>query len=304
LEITIDEQGLGVFKALSSETRIEILRILSESPSNVSDIASQLYLSKAITSRHLADLEKAKIITQLNVPGQDSRVKTFAIAIDEIHVTFPHQLFLPYEKIETEITVGNYTRFDVKPTCGLADRDGIIGHVDDPRSFVDNKRSNATLLWFSEGFVEYTIPNTLGRYDTPEMLDISFEISSEFPTSNNNWPSDISFYINDVFLGTYTVPGNFSDVRGKLNPPWWKDGHSQYGLLKHLRVLKGDTGLDGDKFSDVTIADLNLKDSPFITLKFAVNSDAEHVGGLTIFGQDFGNHEQNIRTTLYYSREE
>ena len=33
------------------------------------------------------------------------------------------------------------------------------------------------------------------------------EVSSEFPFSNNNWPSDITFSLNGVELGTWTSPG-------------------------------------------------------------------------------------------------
>ncbi len=46
-----------------------------------------------------------------------------------------------------------------------------------------------------------------------EMLEISMEIASEFPFSNNNWPSDITFSLNNKYLGTWTSPGDFSDIR-------------------------------------------------------------------------------------------
>ena len=121
------------------------------------------------------------------------------------------------------------------------------------------------------------------------MLEISMEIASEFPISNNYWPSDISFYINDVCLGTYTVPGNFSDVRGALTPQWWIDEFSQYGLLKHLRINRFDTSIDGEKLTDHNLSEIDLDHSDFFTFKIAAPATAENAGGLTIFGDRWGN---------------
>ena len=38
-----------------------------------------------------------------------------------------------------------------------------------------------------------------------------------------------------------------------------------------------------------------------IKLKLAVPEDAEHVGGLTIFGKGFGNYNQDINVKISYS---
>ena len=173
--------------------------------------------------------------------------------------------------------------------------------MDDPRSFVLNDRIDAVLLWFSSGYVEYMIPNLLDENEKPELLELSLELSSEFPVSNNNWPSDITFYINDIDVGTWTCPGNYSDVRGKYTPAWWDSNYSQYGLLKHLRINNKDTGMDGHKISDICLHDLHLSESPFIKLRIGIKKDALNPGGLTIFGSDFGNHNQNMLLSVYYS---
>ena len=183
----------------------------------------------------------------------------------ETHLHLLLRLLLKHKT--TEIKLGYFSNFYALPSCGLASAEAVIGALDDPRSFVLNERTDASLLWFSDGYVEYMIPNFLENNQIPEMLDISLEISSEFPESNNNWPSDISFYINDISIGTWTCPGNFSDVRGRLTPDWWDASYSQYGLLKHLRVSNKDTGVDGYKISDVKLSDLHLETSPFIRLK-------------------------------------
>lgn len=303
MELSLNEDSLQVYKALASDTRLHILNLISEKALTVSELARLTGFSKAIISRHMKILEDAQLVhlgSKENYSA-DNRKKTYVLSVDRIEIEFPNKIYLPYKKKVNEIKLGYYSDFSVQPTCGLADSKKIIGSLDDPRSFVSNERVNASLLWFADGFVEYVIPNDLDAHQCPELLEISLEISSEFPESNNNWPSDISFFINDIHAGTWTLPGNYSDVRGKYTPSWWESHLSQYGLLKHLRITNEDTGMDGKKISDVTLNDLKLNDSPFIKLRIGIEPSAVNKGGLTIFGDSFGNHPQNILSTLYYS---
>lgn len=306
MELTLDYESLIVYKALASETRLDILNRIADTPLTVSEVAAATGLSKAIISRHLKLLEDARLIHLLNESegGSDNRKKVFSLNVDRIEIEFPRKIYLPYNRKTTEIKLGYYSDFLARPTCGLAGKQELIGIIDDPRSFVSNERIHASLLWFSDGYVEYIIPNDLEPGHLPELLEISLELSSEFPGSNNNWPSDISFFINDIEVGTWTSPGNYSDVRGKYTPDWWDSRFSQYGLLKHLRITNKDTGIDGRKVSDVCLEDLQITESPFIKLRIGIKEDAQYKGGLTIFGEGFGNHQQNILSTIYYSEQE
>ncbi|MGM0126113.1 hypothetical protein IGI37_003514 [Enterococcus sp. AZ194] len=300
--IQLDDTGLEILKALASDTRVKIIHSLSKSPSTVSKLAETLGLSKAIVSRHVRLLEDAGLIyLETDRIFSDQRVKQFKLAVDHIEVDFPKKIHLPYKEIDTEIKLGYFSNFSVIPTCGLASANATIGELDDPRTFVANERINASLLWFSDGFVEYVVPNQLPKNAKLELLELSLEISSEFPESNNNWPSDISFYINDTLLGTWTAPGNYSDVRGALTPKWWESGFSQYGVLKHLRITHKDSGIDGKHLSDIKLEDLKLDSSPFIKVRIGIDEAAENRGGLTIFGSEFGNHPQNILLRMFYS---
>ncbi|WP_071130798.1 ArsR/SmtB family transcription factor [Enterococcus timonensis] len=300
--IKLDEQGINTLKTLASDTRIEIIKKLSLMPASVTEIAKELKLSKSIVSRHMRMLEDSKLIKlQESEDSMDNRIKRFHLVVDHIEIDVPQKIHLPYKELETEIKLGYYSDFLATPTCGLASSDEIIGDLDDPRSFVSDDRIRASLLWFSDGFVEYIIPNHLPQGAHIELLELSLELSSEFPESNDNWPSDISFFINDIDLGFWTAPGNFSDVRGSLTPNWWASEYSQYGILKHIRVTNKDTGIDGKKISSTTLDDLNLNLSPFIKVKIGINENAKNKGGLTIFGKDFGNHVQNAILKLFYS---
>jgi len=304
MQLYLDDISLPVYKALASETRIKILNLLADTPSTISDLTQVLQISKAILSRHVKILENANLIHLSNsFASSDQRKKVYTLRVDKINIIFPKKIYLPYKERTEEVKLGYFSDFDVIPSCGLASKDKIIGKLDDPRVFVSNERIAASLLWFSNGYVEYKIPNALEPNQHPRMLELSLEIASEFPGSNNVWPSDITFTINGVDVGTWTSPGNYSDVRGKLTPSWWDKNFSQYGLLKHLRITENDSGIDGEKISDLKLSDLDLNGSPFITLRIGIREDSVNKGGLTIFGEDFGNHPQNILLSLYYSED-
>lgn len=301
MELDLSPDSLIVYEALASETRLKILQLLGAHKLNISEIAEHLQMSSAIVTRHIQKMEEAHLVKSEKKPGRSGTQKIVYLAVDDIHINFPEKIFRAYHLHSTDLKIGHFTNFDVSPTCGLATKDEIVGKLDDSKYFFDSNRVNASLLWFSKGFVEYKVPNLIQENEVPEILEISLELSSEFPRSNNVWPSDISIYINDVKVGICTVPGNFSDIRGKYTPAWWNDDYSQYGLLKTIRVDHFDTGINGEFASTVSLEDLNLLANPIMTLRLAVENEAKNVGGLTLFGEDFGNFKQNINVNLYYS---
>lgn len=300
MEIDTSLNSLSIFEALASDTRLKIINLLAHKESNIKEIADELYLSSSIVTRHIKKLEEASLIKTKIKAGKAGSQKVCSLAIDQLFIRFPKIIYPQYKKYSSSIKLGHFFDFDVTPTCGLATPQNYIGIVDQPKYFMDENRMNAELIWFSEGYVEYKIPNMLVDGQVPELLELSLEIASEFPESNNNWPSDISFYINDSFIGKWTVPGNFSDVKGRLNPEWWPKTNSQYGLLKTLRITKNQTVMDSEIISHNTINDLDF-DNSFVKIRIAIDFDSENVGGVTIFGNNFGNHKQNINYNLYYS---
>lgn len=296
MELDISKNSLPVYKALGSEVRLQIIEILSDRTLNVSDLAEELHLSSAITLRHLQILADANLITfQKSGHSKISKLK-----VDNITVRFPNKVYPTFEYHETNIPIGQYTDYHVQPTCGLAGPKDFIGKVDNPNFFMAPERFNARMLWFSKGFVEYQAPNFLNSTDRLEMLDISAELGSEFPFSNNVWPSDITCFINGVEICTWTSPGDFSDIRGKYTPEWVPDNVNQYGILKTYRINHDGTFLDGQPISNVKLSDIDTS-SPSLKIRFEIKKDAKNQGGCTIFGKGFGNYDQDINMKLYYS---
>jgi len=202
--------------------------------------------------------------------------------------------------IEVAMPLGLYTSYQVSAPCGLCSTEGIIGLLDVPDLFLDPSRMRASLLWFGRGHVEYKFPNNAKIAKAKvEALEFSLEISSEVPGTNADWPSDISLWVNDVRIGTWTSPGDFGDRRGIYTPRWWKLEGSQYGKLTTWNISARGCHVDGRRVSKVTLAQLDLDAHHSIRLKIGIDEAAKRPGGVNIFGRGFGNHDQDIVMRLY-----
>ncbi|MBU5594068.1 ArsR family transcriptional regulator [Amphibacillus sp. MSJ-3] len=299
MQLGIDLDSLPVYQALASDVRLKMIQLLSKKTYNLKELSEALNLSSPIVKKHIEKLEQAGILRTEKVPGKSGVQRISILLVDHIEISFPKKIQLAFASYEISVPIGHYTDFSIVPTCGLASDKDFIGPVDQPKYFLAPERISAEILWFTQGFIEYKIFNHLEKDHQLKQIDISFEISSEFPFSNSVWPSDISFSLNHVELGTWQSPGDFADTRGKLTPKWWPDKINQYGLLKTLRITSHGTYMDGDHLSDITIADLSTAHDSWI-FRIEVKEDAEHVGGVTLFGKKFGNHPQDIIFKTYY----
>lgn len=301
LHITSLNDGLEIFKALGSDVRVQILNILLENNNmSMNELASRLNITNGALTGHIKKLESSGLISTSSESAGHGNQKICSVHLDKILIDLekPEDFQNVYN---TELKVGHYSSYNICPTCGLASSKALIGEVDDARYFEHPDRYNADILWFTKGYVEYVIPNFIPSSQRITQITISAELSSEAPGINNVWPSDISFYLNDVCVGTWTSPGDFGDVKGLFTPDWWPQNWNQYGLLKLLVINKKGTYIDGLKISDVTIDSFDLDYRSGIRFRMAVEDDAVHVGGLTLFGKSFGNYGQDIRVSLNYA---
>ena len=292
--LNFNDESLPVYKALSDHTRLAILNVLSQKPHSITDLARDCKISKSIVTRHLKQLEDAHLIFFT----KEGRNKIANLINQNIVINVPdtNRENMTIDKIE--IPVGMFSKFDVKPTCGLADVNGYIGVTDDARSFNDFNRSHAQIIWFSKGYVEYTIPNYLANRNNIKMIALNVELGSEFPTSNNNWPSDISFELDGKYLGVWKSKGDFADVRGKYTPRWTSKEFNQYGTFVTINVTDLGTYISGKQISNLTIQQLlPLPDN--LRLRIGIDPNAPYQGGCTIFGKGFGNYNKEMNLTVY-----
>jgi predicted transcriptional regulator len=287
-------------KALDSLNRIRILRYLADRVASVNDIAAALDLPPSTAALHVETLEEAGLIRTELEPASRGLRKVCARMYDRVILDLPIAEQPREQAIEMTMPIGAFVDCQVTPTCGLLSESGIIGMLDDPSSFYEPARINAQLLWFYQGYVEYRFPNRLRPGVQPESLHLSMELCSEAPLYNLDWPSDITVWINGIEIGTWTSPADFGGERGRLTPEWWTPRNTQYGLLKVWHVGERETEVDGMRVSGVTIHDLKLNGAPFITVRIGVKPDAEHIGGLNLFGSRFGNYPQDLVLRIGY----
>lgn len=297
------DAGLEVFKALGSELRINIVKLLLENKEmNMNELATSLGVTNGALTSHIRKLEESGIVKVLAEHGGHGNQKVCRVNVDKILIDVESEDVEDENNIyNTEVPVGHFSDYNVYPTCGISTDKALIGEVDDPRYFAHPDRMNARILWFTRGYVEYIIPNLLPNSTKIDQITLSMEISSEAPGVNSDWPSDITFMLNDVEIGTWTSPGDFGDVQGIFTPEWWFPNWNQYGLLKMIVINKKGTFVDGMKISDVNIKQFALDYKSAIRFKFLVADDAANVGGMTIFGAGFGNYNQDIKVRIAYS---
>ncbi|OMF32115.1 transcriptional regulator [Paenibacillus sp. FSL H8-0548] len=294
-----DEAWLPLYEALASPVRLSIINLLATDMMNVKELAEAVGLSSAIVTMHIRKLEKAGIVQTKMVRKQGGTHKICTLAERSIAIELP-QSTVDLKKVhDVSVPVGHFTQFEVFPTCGIATVDKMIGQFDDPRFFLEPERMNAGILWFGKGYVEYKVPNYLMPGQRPTALEITLELGSEAPGVNENWPSDINFSLNGMDIGMWTSPGDYGDVRGRFTPAWWGDPVNQYGLLKVIRIQEDGTVIDGQHMSSISIDEIGLERN-FWTFRIAVQEDAVHVGGLTLYGKGFGNYNHDILFRVFY----
>ncbi|ANS75687.1 ArsR family transcriptional regulator [Paenibacillus yonginensis] len=309
LELSFDdpEQLVTVAHALSTRSRVDILRLLVSRNLNVIEISELLKLPVSTVANNIRVLEAAKLINTELLPASRGAMKVCSRNYDDIHIALNQEKSIPKGDIrvyEVDVPIGHYSDCEVTPTCGMANAEGMIIREDEPASFYHPKHISAQIMWFRKGYVEYLLPMEIPAGSRIEALELSMEMCSEAPNYDNNWPSDISVWINGVEIGMWTCPGDFGDRRGKLNPSWWLDWSTQYGLLKTWKVDRDKTTLDMEKISSVNLSQLNLDQSPKVRLRIGIKPDAVHQGGINLFGRQFGDYEQNLVMKVHFVPEE
>lgn len=287
----------AVGKALSSPVRIDILNLIKMTPLSLQEIAKSLNLPLSSTAMHIKCLEEARLIITENQPGIHGSMRVSMCNFLSFHLeSFDADTDESGKTLVMDMPVGNYSDFKVEPTCGLAGPDGIIDGYDTPGAFYSVDRQSAQLIWFNNGFIEYRFPNKAQNNPLPvQEISISLELCSEAPGYCDIWPSDITFYICDRELGTYTSPGDFGIRRGKLTPACWPSGRTQYGLLTFLSIKPDGCYINEVLVnSQLTLQDILSEERPYLPFRIEIKKDAKNKGGINLFGEKYGDYPQGI----------
>lgn len=296
LELSTEQsQGLEALgRALSSKHRIDILKLLYYQSLNINEISEALSLPSSSTAMHVRVLEEADLINTENQPGTRGTMKLCSRKVDNVFLKLSGNNVNVGSITSISMPVGHFTRCQVSPTCGMAGEKNYLITEDSPRLFFSPDRIQSQLIWTSSGYFEYCFPKPPLSKGAFSNITFTAEICSEAPNYRENWKSDITFWINGIDCGTWQCPGDFGERRGRLNPSWWKNGNTQYGLLTKFAVNHKGTFVNEIKVSDVSLSQIPVLENDFISLTLGNKADAEFVGGLNLFGQGFGDYDQDI----------
>ncbi len=302
IKMNLDDtlQLAAIAKALSSETRIEILKHLRMKDLNVNEIAELLDIPASSSAAHVKVLEEAGIIRTSLQPGIRGSMKLCHVVLDHVYVEMNTTKNLEQDEEIIKMPIGSYVDYRIEPTCGIASVKGPIGTEDDPRCFYLPERVEAQLIWLGDGYIEYRFPTNSLEEKQLQRLEISMELCAEDHEYNIDYPSDITLWVNGLEVGTWTCPSDFGGRRGKLNPDWWPDKNTQFGMLKTWSITEQECSMDNEKTQSRALSEFKLGEKDYISVCIGIKEDAQYKGGLNLFGESFGDYPQGIAMKLIF----
>jgi len=189
LTIKSSEGITKIMKALSTQSRVEILELLNHKEMNLNEISEKLDMPAPSVTVNIIKLEEAGLIETDYISGERGSQKICRRNFDNLLIEFPNSKITDDNHyIEMTMPIGNYKDYDVKPPCGITSEKKYIGLIDEVQSFIEPDHIYAQLIWFKEGYLTYRFPNNIPQNATAKNLVLSMEICSEYPNYNEDWP--------------------------------------------------------------------------------------------------------------------
>ena len=274
-----------VVKALSSNVRMKILDLLDEQELNIQTLSKELNLGKTAILNHINILEAAGFITTRYIPGTVGNQKVCRKEYDRLLFDFSshNKVGNNGDFVSVSTSVGNYFGFSVYPPCGLATKHKIIKSWDDPRVFFPGSEIRKVQLSLEL--------SAQGELEHHSLLKLPDELMRARVSDKQ---SDITFWINGFEIGTVSVTDKARGIGAKYTPTWWKGSGS--GELIKISIEKNVTDIDGESQTEFPT---EIIKSDELSLRIGIKPDSSHIGGINLFGQDFGNFPQNIETRIF-----
>lgn len=287
-------------RALSVPERVRIMKSLLSASKSIAAISEELDIPASSVSRHIDVLAEAGLVHVMYKPTLKGHTKYCSQAILDVSISLEPVGEKQEDKgYMVEMPIGMFSHCHIKAPCGMTGAEESIEGFDNPNVFFSPDRVRAECIWFDQGFISYNFPTDFPRNGKHSQITFTFEVCSETMYYNNEWKSDISVRINGTEVLTFTSPGDFGGRRGKYTPLYWPVESTQFGLLKRITVNESGVWEDNMFVSDhVRFSDLKIEENASVRLDIGVKDDAEHKGGVNLFGKNFGNYPQAIIMTI------
>ena len=290
-------EGLPLFKALGSDTRIAILELLTEKgPMRMTAIAEELKITGGALTTHVKMLNEAGILSIEARGGRHGIQKICRVNDERIVVESPMSR-RGMQAYEAELDIGQFVDVDAKAPCGIATPERLLLPADDPAVFSGPERLRAGVLWMAEGSVEYLVPNFLKAGQQLSEVQVSLEAAAGLPDASRDAEGSLLLSLNGKELGEIALSPENPEQYGMYNPTWWNQQYRQGGVYRLLTVDAAGTHVDGIRVSELRLADLQIGGHRSLPLKLTAKAGS---GGFTLFGKGFGSLAQGIRVRMYY----
>lgn len=289
------ENLVKVSRALSSLDRVKILKLLNKGPLSVLEISQKLDLPFSTVANHINVLEDARLIMVEFTPTFKGHQKLCSRMVTNYHVDIWSKAKKKDEIFTFEMPIGMFVDAKIHAPCGMASEERHLMVSDQVEQFYNTERAKAQILWFKYGYITYRFPlNNIKKSKISE-INLELELCSETAYYKENWPSDITFSFNNIEIGSFLSLGDYGKKRGILNPSWWSDSDTQHGVLVSITINNQGTYINNKMVNgEVKVQNIIKNLSSFLELKIEIKEDAEHVGGINLFGKRFGNYSQDI----------
>ena len=290
-----------ICQALSSVERIKILHALLYKPKSMTELSKELNIPNTTLTRYVEDLAQAKLIHIYYKPAKKGKLKYCAQNLLSCKFVINDSVLEDKNKRNyvIEMPIGLYSSYDINKPCGMNGSLAPLEFICTPKDFLLPQRTEAELLWFDYGKLDYDFPLPELDYDKGEYIhsiSISFEACSEVTNYNNNWPSDITIWLDGTQILTFCSPGDFGGTRGMYTPSYWPINCTQFGELNKITI--SNDGVFRNNLlikNNITLKNFDLDNKKSIRFSIGVLEDADHRGGINLFGANFGNYKQAIK---------
>lgn len=306
LDLRIDKDRdlkaiVSLGEAISNPLRIKILRELQKEPFifSVPQLVKNLKIPTTTLIHHLEKLEKGGLVRMRYKGSTQGTTRIVSRGNAQALITFICNSFAEEDALKIysqELKVGLYADFK-------GDDFNIVTNEQELKNknpFIE-ERVLADLIYTPNGIITYNFNNEVAKTRQVEKINFSLELCSEAPYYNNDFLSEITFWINQKEVCTYISLGDYGDRRGNLTPTWWSRRNTQYGKLVNVLIDKTGVYLNDKLVNDkIFVDDLGLDKDNKIVFAFGNKSTATYVGGFNLFGKNFGDYAQEIIFNVYY----
>lgn len=290
-------EGLPVYRALGSSTRVAIMELLLEKgPMRMTAIAQQMGITGGALTSHVKELTDAGLI-YIETTGGKHGLQKICHAYDQRILTEAAPAGLEALVHQQDVPVGAFVKSEVSAPCGLAGRDGAVTPADKPDAFQTPDRDRADLVWFAEGSLTYQLNAPMAQDDKALELNISLELAAVAAVHGDRAAADVVLSVNGKQVGGWVAGPGWMGDRSPYS--WWQQEWPQHGATTLISINGEGTHVDGRRVSAVKTSGLDLGQGD-ITLELSAQPRNRQTAGVILYGGVFGHHQRDIRTLLIY----